>query len=770
LIPLAFARRPWRALSVAVAAAAGIACGLSGIGQGVDAFLQRERWRLRSHDASGQVHIVEIDARSIAAVARWPWPRSTHARLVDRLRQAGAATIAFDIDVSARSAPSEDAALVAALRRAGGSVILPTFRQQAGNVRAGWIDALPYAEARAQSVLAAVSVRPDADGYVRRMPFATVTHGLARPSLSSMVAQANGRAFDSFAVDYGLDPASIPRHSFIDVLNGAVDPAVLRGKRVIIGATAIELGDNYAVPRYGVIPGVVVQAMAAETLIAGIPSTLAWPVPLLVALLGASAFFRLRSRRALISASVAGPVALFLLSLAGEQWWRYAVPLAPALVGFATVVLAIGSARLAAAAERRRLVDAETGLPNGTALLAQLHSRPFEAVVVARVDGIERLAAVLGLDNVGEIMLRLHDRLALGVDGAPVFRVESSLLAWPSATKETAALEDVIAGLRAMMLNPIEVRGRRADVGLHFGVADRTSGDAAQVLAFASLAAEEARAAQSGWRVHRGSDNDRLERDISLLGELEEAVRDGGLDVLYQPKLDLASDSILSVEALVRWRHPVLGPLSPDDFVPLAERHDRILPLTRYVLDRAIRDGATWRDRGHGVSIAVNLSTTLVASPDFFAAVAEAVERPGFVRGSILFEVTESAALTDPDRAVEALRRFRDMGIAVSMDDYGTGQSTLSYLQQLPLDELKIDRRFVQQVHLRSSDAVLVRSTIAMAHELGLKVVAEGVETSECLNFLRTLGCDAAQGYLIGRPVDAPAIATLLAASLSQAA
>jgi len=763
-------RRHWRAVVVVAAAIIGVACGLSGTGAGLDDLLQRQRWSLRNHDASGDIHIVEIDARSIAAIAHWPWPRRAHAQLIDRLRREGASTIAFDVDFSARSRADDDAALVAALRRAGGSVVLPTFRQRAASERTDWIDSLPFPEARSEAVLAAVSVRPDPDGYVRQMPVGIVTRGFPRPSLSAMVAQASGRAGDDFTVDYSIDPKSIPRHSFIDILQGRIDVGALKGKRVLVGSTAIELGDHYAVPRYGVIPGVVIQALAAETLNGGRFRHISWPVPLAAALLVAFGLLRLRTGKRLALASVGSVALFFAVSLAAEQWLRAIVPLAPALVAIAFAAIASAVARLAADAERRQLVDAESGLPNKAAMLRWLAAHPFEAVVVARVTGFERLAAALGADQMGETIRRLHDRVALAVDGVPVFRIEDALLAWPATAEHRTVLDERLSALRTTMLNPIEVRGRRADVILNFGVADQGHGSPAQLIALAGLASEQARESHSGWRVHHGSDNAQIDREVSLLGELDEAVRDGSLEVVYQPKLDLKTSRIVSTEALVRWRHPVLGPLGPDAFIPLAERHDRILPLTSFVLRRALRDSADWRAQGHSVSVAVNISSLLVSSSEFIAVVTEIVGDADFVRGGLVFEVTESAAFTDPDGAVRALKAFRSMGIAISMDDYGTGQSTLSYLQQLPLDELKIDRRFVQHAHLQAGDAVLVRSTIDMAHQLGLKVVAEGVEDQPCLDFLASIGCDMVQGYLVGKPAASAALMKQLKTSVSKAA
>ena len=763
-------RRGWRLIVLAAAGVAGMACGISDTGASLDQMLQRQRWALRSHDASGEIHIVEIDARSIAALAHWPWPRSSHAGMIDRLHQAGAVMIAFDVDFSARSRAEEDVALVAALERAGGSVVLPTFRQRSGAGRADWIDSLPFPEARSQSMLAAVNVRPDRDGYVRQMPVGTVTRGFARPSLSAMIAGANGRVDDSFSIDYAIDPESIPRHSFIDVLTGEVSAEALKGKRVLIGATAVELGDHYAVPRYGVIPGVVIQALAAETLRAGRAVSVSWLLPFITALLVATGLLRLRSGLALAIALVGGVGLFFTVSLVAEQWLRAMIPLAPALVVIACAVLASVVARVAADVERRTLTDTESGLPNKTAMVRWLEANPFEAVVVGHVTAFERLAAALGADHMGEIIRRLHDRVALAVDGAPVFRIEDAVLAWPSTAVQRDVLYERLAGLRATMLNPLEVGGRRADVTLHFGIAEHGQGSPAQLVALAGLASERARSTPAGWHVHLGSDNAQLEREISLLGELDEAVREDGLCVVYQPKLDLRTRRIVSTEALVRWQHPVLGPLGPDAFVPLAERHDRILPLTSFVLQRALRDSAEWRTKGLSISVAVNISSMLVASPEFFTVIKDMAVDPDFVRGGIIFEVTESAALSDPKGAVRALHAFRSMGISISMDDYGTGQSTLSQLQQLPLDELKIDRRFVQHAHLHAADAVLVRSTIDMAHQLGLKVVAEGVEDQPCLDFLASTGCDTVQGYLIGKPVTSHMLAEQVTASRSKAA
>ena len=254
------------------------------------------------------------------------------------------------------------------------------------------------------------------------------------------------------------------------------------------------------------------------------------------------------------------------------------------------------------------------------------------------------------------------------------------------------------------------------------------------------------------------------------MGELDRALAAGRIRVHYQPKLSLGLGRITSCEALVRWEHEDRGMLSPDLFIGLAEQTNRIAPLTLHVVGQVLEDLARWHSNGMEISAAVNISARLLASDSFNDDLCRLLARGTAPTTALVFEVTESAALADSDAAAEILRGYQQLGITISIDDYGTGQSTLSYLRQLPVSELKIDRSFVQNAHVNANDSVLVRSTVQMAHELGLKVVAEGVETEDCLAFLREIGCDLVQGYLISRPVPAEAFEALLTQAPRRAA
>jgi diguanylate cyclase (GGDEF)-like protein/PAS domain S-box-containing protein len=257
--------------------------------------------------------------------------------------------------------------------------------------------------------------------------------------------------------------------------------------------------------------------------------------------------------------------------------------------------------------------------------------------------------------------------------------------------------------------------------------------------------------------------------------ELESALRLGlvrdELVLHFQPKVSVADGTILGLEALVRWHHPARGLVPPDEFVPLAEERGLIVPLGRWVLQATCRQIRDWRSAGlHSPPVAVNLSARQFADDDLVDHIETAMARYGVTPADIEVELTESALMADPERAKEVLGRLHQLGIRISIDDFGTGYSSLSYLKRFPAETVKIDRSFISGLPLDGDDTAITQAVIAMAHSLGMAVVAEGVETSEQLALLRRLGCDEAQGYLLGRPVAAADMAARLLPAAPQAA
>jgi diguanylate cyclase (GGDEF)-like protein len=247
-------------------------------------------------------------------------------------------------------------------------------------------------------------------------------------------------------------------------------------------------------------------------------------------------------------------------------------------------------------------------------------------------------------------------------------------------------------------------------------------------------------------------------RRLGLISELRSALADGEVLVYYQPKLDLLTGEVNSVEALVRWLHPKFGLLPPSEFVPIAEHTGLIRPLTSYVVSSAVQQAAAWMQMGLDVAVAVNLSARSLHDGGVMHDVSTLLAEHQLPARLINFEITESSIMADPARAKRILEQLKDMGLMLSIDDFGTGYSSLAYLQELPVSEIKIDRSFVANLLENEADQVIVRSTLDLARNLGLKSTAEGVETAQVLKWLRDQQCDQAQGYHIARPMSANAV------------
>lgn len=732
----------------------------SGLGGGVERGLHGLRDAARQHASSGRFVLVEIDARSLAKMDRWPWPRGVYAKAIDALERAGANTIAFDVDFSSYSAPAQDTLFAAAIDRAKIPIILPTFRQFGSSTSGQIYENLPIPALRRNSQLAAVNIGADSDGLVHRYPFGVVTAGVPRPSIGAMLAGAAGQAGDSFPIDGAIDPGSIPKISFFDLIDGRVPTGIFRGKTVLIGATAIELGDRYAVPRYGVIPGPTIQLLAADTLATGSsPIDLGPIVPIAIALLTLAAAVRWRNRGRAIAIGVGATIVL-ALPFGLEETNLGTVEIVPGLAALVAGATLLTVASVVGTIRAARLVDPASGLLNRRGFAAEAGQNDIAAVTALRIANYSEAAGVIGQGRAAEMIQRIVDRLTVG-GISPIYRLEDGVLAWTGAGAASEPLVHQIEGIAALLRAPIEVGGRPIELRCRFGLACGSDIGAEMLADRAILAADHAVESGSRWEVHNDALGQEQDWRLMLAGELDQAFANDEIWVAYQPKLDIGRGVVAAAEALVRWSHPKRGAIPPDAFIPALEASGRILDLTLFVMRRAIADALSWQASGASIGVAVNVSALLTADQEFLAALDAEIDANPLVPDLLTLEVTESAALADPARAIAALERIADRGIKLSIDDYGTGQSTLSYLKQLPAREIKIDKSFIVGLETNVSDQAMVRSTINLAHELGYTVVAEGIETEAILNLLRTMGCDTGQGWHIGKPIAAEAFAGL---------
>lgn len=322
---------------------------------------------------------------------------------------------------------------------------------------------------------------------------------------------------------------------------------------------------------------------------------------------------------------------------------------------------------------------------------------------------------------------------------------------------DEAAARVVAERIAAELEQPMSLEGQLVDVRASIGIAlfPAHGGDAADLLRGADVAMYRAKRDNQAVEVYDPATHSRNAARLSLLTELRQAVERDELVLFYQPKYAFAPESALRVEALVRWVHPQRGFIPPLEFIPFAEQTGYIRAITRWVMDRAIRQCARWRREGREVHVGLNLSARDLLQADLPEVFAGMLARHGCDASWITLEITESAVLDEPRIALANLTRLSATGCMLSIDDYGTGYSSLSYLRQMPVQEMKIDRSFVMNLTSQPDDEIIVRSTIELAHNMGLVVTAEGVETEAILRRLGELGCDLAQGYFIGRPVSA---------------
>jgi len=733
--------------------------GLADAGTPIEAPWRTLRDTVRQHAASGRIVVVGIDEPTVEGLQEWPLRRRHYAALIDRLNALGARRIFLDMSFTTRSTRQEDRLLVDAIARSRAQVVLPAWFQ-IDPITHRRTDVLPAANLRPHSRIANISVHFDRTGVVRRLPFAMQVAGNRYTGFAAEMAGVAAEDDRTFPLDYSIRVGSIPVVSAITILRGRAAPFAIAGHDVLVGITSAQLDHAYVAPTVGLIPGVFLHALGAETLIAGPPVELPWYVPFPIAWILMVAALFLRTRRFAVpcyAAALAGAIGLPFLLDARMAF----VDIIPTIL----LVVSTGSwllwSRYRRSWRERGIVNAVSGLPNLKAL-REVGSEPDMALVAARVRNFPEIAASLPADHEQALVAQIARRLAFGSNDATIYHGDEGIFAWLIPHGSVASISDQFDALQALFRNAVAVGDRHVDLAISFGVAAETGLSPFNRLGGALMAADAAGVAGLHWMLHEPVEASDSRWKLSLLTRLDAAIDAGEIGVAYQPKIDLRSGRVIGAEALVRWTHPEKGPISPVDFIPVAEQQNRIGKLTYHVLETAIRAAAIVNGHGMTFGIAVNLSVRLLDDPDLVANVMALLRRYALDPRRLTLEITETAALSGHARSVAVLDALRGCGIGLSIDDYGTGFSNLDNLRTIPANEIKIDRSFVDAITQSHSDAVMVRSTIAMAHSLGQTVVAEGVERAETLDALRSMGCDQVQGYLTGRPMKFTALSRLL--------
>lgn len=835
--------------------------------------------------------IVEIDATSIGKIGRWPWSRELYAEAADVLGKAEIRSLSIDIDLSARALKEDDEVLDVALERLSrhAEVRLPTFLQHSSLTNRALILRSPLEDFADSVESVSVNMQPERDGLVRFLTMGFRWEGRFYPSAWNVMA---GNLTQATWIDFSIAPESFTYVSFVDLIDEKVDPALLRGRDIIIGSTAIELGDTLAVPVYQVLPGVVIQALGAETLKRGglyrLGDTMNFLLVILSWIVAALTLVRLSWQRSLqlllglglvfvggaivsykyasLMIDVVTPLLMWLSVFVGvniarldaesvERLWlqislRDNQKLLDLIVGTANdsiiCVNAVGiitrvnpAAQQLCQSDERSLLGTSIfhSLPAVTRDIARLPTQPFDTLLVqassisipvqatvSRVDLSSEPLFTLLLRDMRERVAREqflqyqadHDKLTGLLNRAALFRqmdrdlevqqsgflvtvdidyfrevndtyghiVGDSLLyvvgqrlvdqtatmgivarvggndfaIWCAGADFAQGGETFCQSLLDMLESKFELDGSQGmalSISATVGISEKTPRereDAESLLRKAGDALLMARRAGHAMRRYSDVDQQAASRRLELVPAIRTAILQNEMKLVYQPKVDLHSFDIYGTEALLRWPRKNGAVVGVDTLIEVAENSRQIAPLTAWVVESILANEAEWERANLPRHIAINLSARLFVEKNFIAGLKDLLaSSSGYYQFEM--EMTETALAANPQQALGLITELLDSGMSLAIDDYGTGYSSLAYLRDLRANVLKIDKSFITGIDKREESQVIVQSTIRMAHDLGLKVVAEGIETMADQAFLCRAGCDIGQGYFYGRPM-----------------
>ena len=473
-----------------------------------------------------------------------------------------------------------------------------------------------------------------------------------------------------------------------------------------------------------------------------------------------------------VAVEVDGAAGVLLVTdrlFAGKTFTKQDVRLFEALAGHASSTLRnvrlVDKIRLdSAKRDREARQDPLTGMPNRREFQAQFEAIAGDggcAVMMLDLDDFKEINDTLGHGAGDDVLREIGRRLEEAADGV-VARLGGDEFA--ILLPRVADVHDALVraeSLIEVIRRPVALHEANLAVGASIGIAMHPlHGDTADILlTHADIAMYAAKVAGTSIEVYLAEPENGRHRRLALAAQMDAAIADGSITLWYQPKTTAGTGTLIGVEALVRWIHPVYGLVAPVEILPIAERTGLMRRLTDHLLETALRQQSLWRAGGLDLTVAVNITTRDLLDEKFPSVVARLVALAGGEPGRLTLEITESGIMRDFDRCVTVLDGLAGIGVKLSIDDFGTGYSSLAYLERLPVSEVKIDRSFVQRLANPDHNPTVLRSTIEMSHLLGLSVVAEGVETEQDLDILTNLGADIIQGFLLGRPMPAASLA-----------
>ncbi len=757
--------------------------------------------------ANEELLIVAIDEKSLGSLGRWPWPRRIHAQMIDKLSAAGASAIGIDVLFSEEdTSDSQGDAELARAIESSGRVVLAVGPGNENNSRL-ISEVLPTPDLAASAALFGhIDFELDKDGISRRVYlkaglgdarwpiFGLALLYIAHPDFEqnfftdTVVSQysAGWVRRHPMLIAYTGPPGHIAKVSFVDVLEGRVPQERLRNRIVMIGATAIGLGDSLSTPLSGSqtsMSGIEANANVLATIMdrlqlreSGFGSRLVFNLVLLFLLL---LWFLVFPVRFALSGYFLCLMFTLSSSLALFFWFHVWFP--PSTPLFLQTALYIIwtcleftqlkrlSSQLRHQVDKLAQHDRITGLENRPQLEQRLESMlesnkngvPGFSVLILSMGRHRSVIDLLGIGGNDQLHQNISQRLISTVsEGDKVYRLDGAEFAvLIDHDQGIVSPEGTAARLVQSLLRPFSIEQEQFTITPSIGASQYPfdGENVRELIDNAYTAMHQARRDKiRSFCMFSPQIKASVGKASRIHQDLRNSVTRGELVCLYQPQVDVKTGKLTGVETLVRWNHPTLGEISPADFIPQAESEGVIVAMGQWVLSQACAQGQAWNKHfGQRLRIAVNVSAVQLNSTDLVDMVSKVLIYSGMPASSLELELTESALLADEDATLAALTALKRLGLELAIDDFGTGYSSLTYLKNFPIDRIKIDQSFITDIDTSNESAEIARSIVSMTHSLGLAVIAEGVERPEHLAFLKELGCEEAQGFLIGRPMTA---------------
>lgn len=745
--------------------AAMIACLLTGVGIVTDAtylvdkFFYGIRASVAQKELPSDIMLVGIDDKSLAKHGGWPWDRKILADAVTKLDKAGAEKILFDVQFLKRGDGNKDP-LQAAADNASADVYFGLYPEE---VKSG-SDHIVESDSVAKSLvpqsdnLVYLGVDNDLMNMVWTAPrYAKVVNdenSYQIPSLAEAIANEKVRA-EEIDIDYNFS-RDVKKYSFSDI-DENLD--LVKGKRVVIFPQAYAFNDTYRMPFGGFDNGVMVHVLAAATM-----ESHTFQVPEYVVIM---AFFVVLvvvfaaknvSKRTLIVTQIVTCISLLAFVSVAERFGTF-INVTNYMFWCVSFVTASNILFNRMQRALQSTTDSLTGLPSGAVHVQILESlgkkgKANDRVIVgATIGNSNDISCLLSEDQLIEFYHEVERRILSSNGTDTIYHASYDSVTWDVSAAIFPGADDYARALRAMMLQPFVIGEHTIRADLSYGFDMDYAVSPYRRLANALNAAQRAASENQLYEGTVNRDARGANWRIALTSEVENLIAKEQFKLAFQPKLALRTGEVNSAECLLRWTHPDFGTIPPSEFIEVAEQGSAIQDLTQFALRRAMSDLVEIRKSRPNFQLAVNLSPRMLDDAELPQKTVAMLEFFGLDREAIIFEITEAANLTDVALAMEILTGMVNEGMALSIDDYGTGRSTLDYLRLIPAREVKLDRSFIADMVVSKQSRDLVESTINLAHTLGMVTVAEGVENQETMAILRGMGCDYVQGYHVGWPL-----------------